>query len=170
MTDQATAFKNELLAEHGLVEDGDLVLFRKHGVAVQRDMSVTAAYDQAYFDKCAGYQGSAIAAAVNAGRARMVEHSYGCGPLLDIGVGSGAFLLERKRTFGYDVNPVAEAWLKARGRWIEPDAFAHFAAFSFWDVIEHLPDPDVYFHAIAPGAFVFASLPIFADLMRIRES
>lgn len=154
-----------------LHRDGELLLCPEHGVAFQADLTVTACYDQAYFDKCAAKEGSAIADRLNAGRVALVARHYGNGPLLDIGVGTGAFIRQRGgQTVGYDVNPVAEAWLKAEGRWSEPTALWYRFAVTFWDVLEHLPDPDVYLRQVAAGAYVFASLPIFPDLHRIRES
>lgn len=151
------------------VADADLVLCERQGVAYQADMTITAAYDESYFDKCAGYEGSAIADRINAGRIALVDRYAGisCG-VLDIGVGSGEFVRRRPNTFGFDINPRAVAWLKDCKRW--SDKFCAFDAFTFWDVIEHVPEPEQYFSRVPKDAFLFASIPIFGDLKHIRES
>jgi hypothetical protein len=154
-----------------LYPDGELMLCPDLGVAFEAGLTVTVRYDQAYFDKCAAKEGTAIADKINAGRVALVARHHGDRPLIDVGVGTGEFIRKRGGdTFGYDVNRVAEAWLKDSQQWAPPDRFPMCPAFSFWDVIEHLPDPDVYFRHIAPGAYVFACLPILEDLRRIRES
>lgn len=141
-----------------------------HGIAWQRDQSQLVSYDESYFDKCAGYEGSEIATEINRGRIEIVARHY-CpvSPVLDIGIGSGEFIRTRgARTFGYDVNPKAEAWLKSQDLWSED--FGRFKAFTLWDVIEHVPDPAEYFDAMWAGSYLFTSIPIFSDLTQIRES
>lgn len=151
------------------LEDGDLILCQAHGVAYQRDMTVKVAYGGEYFEKCRGYEDKAIALAINTGRIDLVaKHFDPCDAVADIGIGSGEFIKKRPNTFGRDVNPVAVAWLKKEGLWAED--LSTFRAFTFWDVIEHLEEPDDYFRHIAPGAYLFTSIPIFTDLKRIRES
>jgi len=115
------------------------------------------------------FRSSEIAEKINAGRVALVAKHYGNGPLLDIGIGSGEFIRTRHgKTYGHDINPAAIDWLIRDGRWRTD--FAAFDAFTFWDVLEHVPEPEIYFRHMPPGAFVFASLPIFDDLRRIRES
>ena len=154
--------------------DADLML-TSHGIAYQADMTITASYDEAYFDKCAGYEGQAIANRINAGRVALVEKYTGkpgnpqSPHVLDIGVGSGEFIRARgEGTFGYDVNPKAANRLKVDGLW--RDDIHCFKAYTFWDVLEHVPEPDHYFRRMAEGSYLFTSLPIFDDLRRIRDS
>lgn len=150
------------------VHDGDLVLLFDQGMAYQRDQSNLVPYDEAYFQKCAGYEGQDIAEKINAGRIALVERHYGVGPVADIGIGSGEFIRKRRFTYGVDVNPVARDWLIRSGNW----AFnlSGYRAFTFFDVIEHVPDITEYFRHIRDGSYLFTSLPIFDDLSRIRES
>ncbi len=154
-------------------EDGDLFITNR-GVAYQRDMSFRVPYDEAYFQKCAGYEGQQIAERINAGRIALVEKYLSRFPfsrddfVLDVGVGSGEFIKKRRRTFGYDINPVAVDWLKTWGFWAEN--FGNFRAFTFWDVIEHIDVPEIYFKRIPTGSLLFTSIPIFEDLADIRES
>lgn len=160
---------DRIIAAYPAEDDGDLMLCHADGVAWQKDMTVTAKYDADYFSKCRGYEGQPIAEAISEGRIALVERHFGDGPLLDVGVGSGEFVRKRgKNTFGYDVNPEAEFWLRKEGRW--SSAFTVFKAFTFWDVIEHVPEPDDYLDRVVDGSYVFACLPVFADLRLIRES
>lgn len=153
----------------GAVADGDLMICEQWGVAYQKDMSNPVPYDDAYFDKYVGYEHTEIANAINAGRIALVNRHLGPkASVLDIGIGSGEFIKNRPNTFGYDINPKAVAWLKKRMRW--SDKFCVFEGFTFWDVLEHVPTPADYFAKMPDDAFVFVSIPIFADLKRIRES
>lgn len=159
---------DRFIAEFVAEQDDDLMLAHRDGVAWQKDMSYRV--DVPYYEKCYGYAGSDIAVKINRARRdfvnRFVSDDF---EVLDIGVGSGEFIEWRKRTWGYDVDPKAVAWLKANNKWCEH--FSWFRAFTFWDVIEHLPDPeDLYFKYMFSGTRLFTCLPIFDDLHRIRES
>ncbi len=74
----------------------------------------------------------------------------------------------RPNTFGRDVNPVAVEWLKANDLWVRN--LSDFRAFTFWDVLEHVEQPEDYFRQMPVGSSLFACVPVFADLQRIRES
>lgn len=149
--------------------DGDLMLCHDRGIAYQRDMSVKVPYDDAYFNKCASYEDQEIARKINAGRIDLVnKHAGAQTRVLDVGIGCGEFIKKRGNTFGVDINPRAVAWLKEHE--LYSDDFGAFAAFSFWDVIEHIEDPVHYFRAMPDGAYLFTCLPIFSDLKRIRDS
>jgi len=149
--------------------DGDLVICPGHGVAYQADMGRKVPYDAEYFNKCRSYEDQEIAVKINAGRIRIVDHYVDPGtPVLDVGVGSGEFVRKRPNTWGFDVNPVAEAWLRERKLW-RPH-LKGFTAYTFWDVIEHIEDPFESFKQIAEGSYLFTCLPIMSDLNRIRES
>jgi hypothetical protein len=139
-----------------------------HGVAYQADMTKRVQYDADYFNKCASYEGKEIADKINLGRINLVLTHFGSGRVVDVGVGSGEFVKRRFNTFGRDVNPVAVRWLKDTGQWAYN--LSSFEAFTFWDVIEHLEDPSVYFDHIQRGAMLFTSIPIFNNLGTIRRS
>jgi hypothetical protein len=149
-------------------DDGDLVLLLEQGMAYQKDQSSLVAYDGAYFDKLSGYEGSDICEAIHQGRVALVDKYTKGLPVIDIGIGCGEFVKRRPQTWGYDVNPTAEAWLRDRGLW--RDTFTGFAGYTLFDVIEHIPDPNDYFQFIAQGSYLFTSIPIFDELTRIRES
>lgn len=159
---------DRFLAALPSTDDGDLVLCLEDGAAYQKDQEQLAEYDRAYFDKYVGYEGQKVSGQINAGRISFVKRHYGDGLVLDIGIGSGEFIKKRGHTYGLDVNPVAVRWLLARNLWA--DDIETFHAFTAWDVIEHIPTPGDYFGRMRAGAFLFTSIPIFADLKRIRES
>ncbi len=148
--------------------DLDLQLCLAEGVAYQRDMTQLVPYDAAYFNRCLGYEDQAIANAINAGRIALVAQFFGSGKLLDVGIGSGEFIKKRPNTFGHDVNPAAIEWLKRADLWAP--SLEGFGAFTFWDVIEHVPEPEQYLMQVRLHAFVFVSVPVFADLRSIRAS
>lgn len=160
---------DEIIRDYPAVADGDLMLCPDNGTAYQRDMSIRVPYDESYFNKCLGYEDKEIALKINAGRIALVDLYVGHDkPVLDVGIGSGEFIKKRPLTFGYDVNPAAERWLRAQHRW--RDDFETFRAFTFWDVLEHVERPADYFGRMPGACYLFTSLPIFDDLTRIRES
>lgn len=148
--------------------DDDLIQCPDNGVAYQRDMSKRLAYDEKYFYNYVSREGTSIAKALTYGRAALVDKYLPGGRVLDVGVGSGEFIKKRQNTFGYDVNHKAIRWLKYHNHW--SDEFESFNGFTFWDVIEHVCDPNEYFKKIPYGSYVFTSLPIFKELKKVRSS
>lgn len=158
---------NDIISRFPYHKDGDLNICLENGVAYQRDMSMLIEYGPDYFENYQLRAGTEIAKKLNAGRVAFVE-KYFKGELLDIGIGCGEFIESRPNTFGYDINPVAIDWLMKKG--LYRDNFSEFYAFSFWDVLEHVPDPSQFFRNMGRGTWVFISIPVFDDLTRIRES
>jgi hypothetical protein len=158
---------DSLIAGLPAVADQDLMLCPDFGVAYQADQSNLVAYDAAYYDKCAGYADQEIADRLNTARIEMVARWYS-GKLCDVGIGSGEFIKRRPHTFGFDVNPVAIEWLKRNDLWTQ--RLDEFGALTFWDVLEHVPDPVQYLQLVRLHAYVFASIPVFDDLYKVRES
>jgi Methyltransferase domain len=148
--------------------DADLMLCREHGLAYQLNRRHLVPYDGPYYEKCASYEGDTIARAINAGRIDLVSRYVGMNRVLDVGIGSGEFVKLRPNTWGCDINPVAIEWLKRNDLWSE--RLCEFAGVTMWDVIEHLPDPDLYLRQINLHGYLFVSIPVFASLDAIRES
>ena len=102
-------------------------------------------------------------------RVEFVERHYQ-GPLIDIGIGSGAFIEARQRlqpTCGYDVNPAGIGWLEERKLFCNPYV-GSFDAASMWDVLEHMPNyPGLLGHV---REWLFLSLPIFRNAMHVLAS
>lgn len=151
------------------VDDGDLTLCPDEGVAYQSDMSLQVPYDDAYFQKCAAKEGGDVAFRLNLGRCAFVNRWVGPHEgVLDVGIGTGEFIRRRHpNTYGTDVNPRAIDWLVQHKK-LAP--FFLFRAFTFWDVLEHVATPEVYFRQMRQGSYVFASIPTFLDLGNIRAS
>lgn len=153
--------------------DDDLAICEAHGVAYQVARDYRVAYDADYFAKVSAYEGSEIEARVLAGRVALVRRHLPTGAsLLDYGAGTGAFVRAATMagiyTSGFDVMESTREWLLARN--LYADNPAAFDAVSAWDVLEHLETPGELLDRLRPGARLFASVPIFADLRRIRES
>lgn len=150
-------------------DDGKLTIDVPRGVAWQSDLKVTASYDEGYFNKCASYEGSEIADALNKCRNAMVARHYGDGVMVDIGIGSGEFIRSRPNTLGDDVNHAALMWL-SDNKLLALTDYSRYGAFSFWDVIEHIPDPETILRRIPIHAHAFFSIPVFDDLRWVPES
>lgn len=75
--------------------------------------------------------------------------------LCDIGIGGGAFV-QVTDCKGWDVNPLAMAWLKQEGRvWNQQP----IGAMTFWDSLEHIPHPRELLAKCEKFAFI--STPIY---------
>ena len=107
---------------------------------------------------------------INKTRMEFVKKHAGERAVFDIGVGSGEFIKKRKplQTMGFDINPAAVDWLKENNLYTED--YDKFAVFTFWDVIEHCRDPELYFKRIPQDALLFTAIPIFKNLKKIRYS
>jgi hypothetical protein len=126
-------------------------------------------YDQAYFDRFAAQADSPIGRTLMAGRIHFVDQYYR-GWLVDVGIGSGAFIERRNAiapTFGFDINPAGVAWLKQCDLWCDPYVDA-VPAISMWDVLEHMHD----FRPLLDNVkqWLFLVMPIFRDAEHVLRS
>lgn len=165
---------DSLIKRFDFDKDADLNLCLHRGIAYQRDMKISAKYDEDYWNKCAKYEteNPERFRAVNQGRLDFVNKYCKGADLLDIGIGAGHFLKARndqnQPTRGLDVNPYAKKWLQENDLW--SDNFPGFKGFCLWDVIEHLEQPERMFRHMGYGSYLFTSIPVFEDLKKIRES
>jgi hypothetical protein len=95
--------------------------------------------------------------------------------ILDIGIGCGTFikkaLTNNLQIFGYDINQCAINWLHNQALYYDPyKENNNIKAWTFWDSLEHIPNPQILFEKISLGSFVFVSLPIFQTLEEITQS
>jgi hypothetical protein len=127
-------------------------------------------YDQEYFDRFGRDAATPLGRLLMQGRLEFV-HRHHKGKLIDVGIGSGAFVelrrAHRRLTCGYDVNPAGVKWLKERGLLFDPYKSTP-AAMTLWDVLEHIPD---YRPLLANvREWLFVSLPIFTDAEHVLRS
>jgi hypothetical protein len=121
-------------------------------------------YDASYWERYRRLDETPAGACLTSARLRWVSRFWD-GGLVDIGIGGGRFVRERQavpslqfQTWGYDINPYAEQWLRERHAWANPYRQPLPAA-SFWDSLEHIHDPAPLLDNISH--WVFTSLPIF---------
>lgn len=119
-------------------------------------------YGADYFAEFERRARSRIGQKLMASRIAFVAQYYN-GPLLDVGIGCGAFVLDRSMcgepTFGHDINPVAVMWLRERG--LLGDPAVAWRAMSLWDVIEHIEVFDPLLTHVTEWLFV--ATPIYRD-------
>jgi len=122
-----------------------------------------AVYDLAYFQRYQAYTATPMGRALTAARVALVDRWCAEADVLDIGIGAGDFLEARRPhapTFGYDVNPVAVAWLVERGLFRDP-CHGPMAGMTFWDSLEHLADPQIVLSQVALSFGIpFALIPL----------
>jgi hypothetical protein len=133
-------------------------------------MAVSVEYDNHYIENYFRLENTDIAKKLNAGRTAITEKH--CLKLLDIGIGSGEFIKSSGLlTYGFDVNPIAIRWLKEAGIYKDPYAeMPQVDGLTFWDSIEHIPNPGALLSLMKSGCLAFISLPIFTDLTRLKKS
>lgn len=120
-------------------------------------LNVTEApYDADYFAKYQRYAETPMGRALTAARVALVRRWALNARVCDVGIGCGAFVAEMG-CVGFDVNPAGVVWLKDRRAWCNPWE-QPVDALTFWDVLEHIPDPASLL-ANARG-WVFVSLPV----------
>lgn len=140
----------------------ELIWFEKLGIGYFPVRNTP--YDKDYFEKYIGYENTEIGKQINQARINLVT-PYGFDSILDIGVGSGAFIKEIPNGKGFDVNPVAVEWLKEKGLYSD---IKDFDAMTFWDSLEHIHNPETVLKHIKHIAFI--SCPIYKDKEHILKS
>lgn len=87
-------------------------------------------------------------------------------PHVDVGIGGGRFCREYE-CYGYDINPRARQWLEHENKWLDPYNEA-VASASFWDSLEHIPEPEPLLARIKFNVLV--SLPVFSGPDHVLQS
>lgn len=119
-----------------------------------------AVYNRAYWERYQAMDATPMGRELTDMRAALVAEHYGDGQMVDVGIGGGAFVMARPRTYGADINPHAIQWLQDVGMW-HPGVtrLSPVIAASFWDSLEHIHDPTAILAHVLQ--WVFVSLPIF---------
>lgn len=128
--------------------------------------NAAAPYDAAYFARYEAMADTEMGRALNAARLALVAR-YWSGDLVDIGIGSGAFMEARIRTWGYDINPVALDYLRRRKRLWNP-RHEPCPAVSMWDSLEHIRDFPALLNNVTH--WVFVSVPVFHSAAHAHRS
>lgn len=121
-------------------------------------------YNEEYFEKYRSMRHSEMAMKLNAFRSELANRYSNGAPVVDVGIGDGAFLeaLEGTGTvaLGYDINPAGIKWLKDRGSWA--DLYTkRWETVTFWDSLEHMRDPRPALYHVQDTAII--SVPIFEN-------
>lgn len=161
---------DEIISQYSFVPFGELNYCWNHGIMYQRDMSVSIDYGESYFSHYINCENTEIAKKLNRGRHDLAARY--CSSVLDIGIGSGEFIKESSLdTKGFDINPLGVEWLKSRGIYSDPYVDGIVTdGITFWDSLEHIPEPNKLLDLVPAGKFVFISMPIFTDLVWLRSS
>lgn len=123
-------------------------------------------YDSSYFEKYRKMAATEMGHKITQARVEIVLRHHS-GSICDVGIGSGQFVETCNRSCGYDVNPSGIEWLNSVGKF--HDIYEkEIEAISFWDVLEHIDDPE----RIVKQAkeWVFVSVPIFDNAEHIIKS
>ena len=123
-------------------------------------------YDEAYFQKYVEMSETPMGSALTEARIDLVNKYRSSGALVDIGIGSGDFMLSIG-CFGYDINPVAVEHLEIMHLLHNP-YLNDIECATFWDSLEHIQDIAAILIRVKQYAFV--SLPIFKNLGHILTS
>lgn len=121
-------------------------------------------YDKNYFDKYVEMSSTPMGQALTKARVDLVN-KYTYDEVIDIGIGSGAFVSARNNTYGFDINPFAVEWLVKENKYKAPTVSN---SLTFWDSLEHIHNPKDLLVGIKEFAFI--SLPIFNNSEHILKS
>lgn len=122
-------------------------------------------YDLDYWETYRARDLTDTGAKLTQARIQWVRRYYG-GPVCDIGIGGGRFVDEMNCS-GYDINRHATNWLDAKDKFCNPYDTKVEAA-TFWDSLEHIPDPSPLLENVRHWAFL--SIPIFLDYTHVLRS
>ena len=125
-------------------------------------------YDESYVEKYKEYAETTRGEQILNARLNILK-SYK--NLLDIGIGSGHLIDNKKYAKGYDVNPIVIEKLKKENRWCDPykESLKHFDVISFFDSFEHIQYPEKILNRITNQTIVIA-IPIFNNYENLIQS
>lgn len=122
-------------------------------------------YDADYFGKYLKMADTEMGRQLTKSRVELVRKHYK-GDVVDVGIGCGQFVTACD-CMGYDVNPAGIDWLRKRKKY--QDIYkAPSGALTFWDVLEHIDEPEKAVQVAKE--WVFVSIPIFENAEHILRS
>ena len=159
-----------VVRNYPVVPFGELSYCFTKDILYQTDMRESVEYGKDYFEKYVDLENTEIANKLNHARVSLVEKYCKC--VLDIGVGSGEFLKSLNiKGYGYDINSYGINWLKEADIFVDPfeGIPTQIDGVSMWDTLEHMREPSLFLNLIS-GQYVFVSMPISANLFKVRQS
>lgn len=147
--------------------DPALVWMPAHQCGYYPVPDAASVYDDDYFAKYVGYAATDQGRALTAARVALVREYAGDAPVVDLGIGCGAFIEAHGNATGDDVMPAARRWLEDRGLLVDvlTDPVDVLTA---WDSLEHLPNPADVIDRV--GRLVILSTPIYRDMPHAMRS
>jgi hypothetical protein len=164
---------DEIIGSYEYKQDGDLRICEQQGCAYQENTEKSIVYGEEYFNKYKKYEKNDISKKITKGRVELTE-KYCKFRLFDIGIGSGYFMEQSNLdVLGYDINPLGKQLLIDKNKFLDAIVGVKssiFCGVTFWDSLEHIPNPGEILWSVLSDTFVFVSIPIFEDLLKIRDS
>lgn len=161
---------DSIIKQYSFAMFDELCWCKTEGIMYQNDMTQSVDYGVAYYERYVTLKASEIANKLNLCRTSITQ-KY-CKSILDIGIGSGEFIKSSKlKTYGFDINPIAITWLESQGLFKNPyESMPEVDGLSFWDSLEHIPNPNALLSLMRSGQYAFIALPIFEDLEKVKQS
>lgn len=133
-------------------------------------------YGKDYFEKYQRYGLTDMGILLNTCRIQLVN-KYTNGNVLDVGIGSGSFLvgrdvfLDKHCTQGYDVNLYGIEFLKHNQAFFDiyVNSYYPFECLTFFDSLEHIVKPSEILKKLS-NQYVIVSIPIFKSVDHVLKS
>ena len=120
--------------------------------------SAPISYDSAYFEKYRYYASTDLGQALSAFREGYVTAFAGDQSVLDYGCGYGTIVNRNAKWWGYDIMHETKEHLGDKYR----EDWQSFSAICFFDVLEHLQEPEVILNRMERGVRIFVSIPLWS--------
>lgn len=168
---------NKALKQFNFKEYDNLMIDSGKGVAIQKDPKKFD-YTEEYFNHFKSLENTESAYKINMGRHKLIDEYYDSNNIVDIGIGSGDFIRTAGNLtiYGYDISGKSRQYLLDNGRFFDIHSkrapYDRISIFTFWDSLEHIEfkNQGVLLKRMAIGTYIFVSMPIMTDIMKIKGS